>query len=187
MLGRLPRTSGSVKILGPALGPAGEVPRAVRSQIAYLPQSLALQGRLSLTVGELRGLLQPVQEGMAVLLRADPIPASAAAVHPPGVGPTGSTAQQGSVSLSCWHPLDGDASGPPASCPMIPQPSLLNRIARVLLCLVFIHAVIGKLTGFAGVAGAIGGVGPGDQRLEGPARSRAAPVVPGAYHPAVPR
>ena len=32
------------------------------------------------------------------------------------------------------------------------QPSLLNRIARVLLCLVFIHAVIGKLTGFAGVA-----------------------------------
>ena len=35
------------------------------------------------------------------------------------------------------------------------QPSLLNRIARVLLCLVFIHAVIGKLTGFAGVAGAI--------------------------------
>jgi putative oxidoreductase len=32
-------------------------------------------------------------------------------------------------------------------------PSLLNGIARVLLCLVFIHAVIGKLTGFAGVAG----------------------------------
>jgi uncharacterized membrane protein YphA (DoxX/SURF4 family) len=30
-----------------------------------------------------------------------------------------------------------------------PQPSLLNRIARVLLCLVFIHAVIGKLMGFA--------------------------------------
>ena len=35
------------------------------------------------------------------------------------------------------------------------QPSLLNRIARVLLCLVFVNAVIGKLTGFAGVAGAI--------------------------------
>jgi putative oxidoreductase len=35
------------------------------------------------------------------------------------------------------------------------EPSFLNRIARVLLCLVFIHAVIGKLTGFAGVAGAI--------------------------------
>lgn len=31
-------------------------------------------------------------------------------------------------------------------------PSLLNRIARVLRCLVFIHAVIGKLTGFVGVA-----------------------------------
>ena len=39
------------------------------------------------------------------------------------------------------------------------QPSLLNRIARVLLCLVFIHAVIGKLTGFAGVAGAISAKG----------------------------
>ena len=39
------------------------------------------------------------------------------------------------------------------------QPSLLNRIARVLLCLVFIHAVIGKLMGFAGVAGAIAAKG----------------------------
>jgi putative oxidoreductase len=39
------------------------------------------------------------------------------------------------------------------------QPSLLNRIARVLLCLVFIHAVIGKLTGFAGVAAAIAAKG----------------------------
>jgi putative oxidoreductase len=39
------------------------------------------------------------------------------------------------------------------------RPSLLNRIARVLLCLVFIHAVIGKLTGFAGVAGAIAAKG----------------------------
>jgi putative oxidoreductase len=39
------------------------------------------------------------------------------------------------------------------------QPSLLNRIARVLLCLVLIHAVIGKLPGFAGVAGAIAAKG----------------------------
>ena len=39
------------------------------------------------------------------------------------------------------------------------QPSLLNRIARVLLCLVFIHAVIGKLTGFAGPATAIAAKG----------------------------
>lgn len=34
-----------------------------------------------------------------------------------------------------------------------PRPSLLDRIARVLLCLVFVQAVIGKFTGFAGVAG----------------------------------
>ena len=39
------------------------------------------------------------------------------------------------------------------------QPSLLNRIARVLLGLVFVNAVIGKLTGFAGVAGAIAAKG----------------------------
>ncbi|MEY4353683.1 MAG: hypothetical protein RLZZ609_1924 [Cyanobacteriota bacterium] len=39
------------------------------------------------------------------------------------------------------------------------RPSLLNRLARVLLCLVFIHAVIGKLTGFDRVAGAIASKG----------------------------
>jgi putative oxidoreductase len=39
------------------------------------------------------------------------------------------------------------------------RPSLLNRIARVLLCLVFVNAVIGKLTDFAGVAGAIAAKG----------------------------
>ena len=39
------------------------------------------------------------------------------------------------------------------------RPSMLNRLARMLLCLVFIHAVIGKLTGFAGVAGAIAAKG----------------------------
>ncbi|WP_216919856.1 DoxX family protein [Synechococcus sp. CCAP 1479/9] len=32
------------------------------------------------------------------------------------------------------------------------RPSLLDGIARVLLCLVFLHAVIGKLTGFGAVA-----------------------------------
>ena len=32
------------------------------------------------------------------------------------------------------------------------SPSLLDGIARVLLCLVFVQAVIGKFTGFAGVA-----------------------------------
>ncbi len=39
------------------------------------------------------------------------------------------------------------------------RPSLLDGIARVLLCLVFVHAVIGKLTGFSGVAGMIAGRG----------------------------
>ncbi|MCP9886329.1 DoxX family protein [Cyanobium sp. ATX 6A2] len=38
-------------------------------------------------------------------------------------------------------------------------PSLLNRIARVLLCLVFIQSLIGKLTAFAGPARAIAAKG----------------------------
>ena len=37
----------------------------------------------------------------------------------------------------------------------ISKPSLLNRIARVLLCLVFVYSLVGKLTGFAGPASAI--------------------------------
>ena len=39
--------------------------------------------------------------------------------------------------------------------PQLPKPSLLNRIARVLLCLVFVQAVISKVTGFGAVASAI--------------------------------
>ena len=39
------------------------------------------------------------------------------------------------------------------------SPSLLNRIARVLLCLVFVNAVIGKLMGFGAVAGVIAAKG----------------------------
>ena len=39
------------------------------------------------------------------------------------------------------------------------KPSLLNRIARVLLCLVFINAVIGKLGGFTDTADAIAAKG----------------------------
>lgn len=39
------------------------------------------------------------------------------------------------------------------------RPSLLDGIARLLLCLVFLHAVIGKLTGFGAVAGMIAGRG----------------------------
>jgi zinc transport system ATP-binding protein len=55
LLGLLPRSDGSVRILGQELGPAGELPRSVRCQIAYLPQSLALQGRFPLTVNEFVG------------------------------------------------------------------------------------------------------------------------------------
>ena len=39
------------------------------------------------------------------------------------------------------------------------RPSLLDGIARVLLCLVFLNAVLGKVTGFDRVAGAIAAKG----------------------------
>jgi putative oxidoreductase len=47
----------------------------------------------------------------------------------------------------------------PSMAAAITKPSLLNRIARVLLCLVFVYSLIGKLTGFAGPAAAIAAKG----------------------------
>jgi putative oxidoreductase len=42
---------------------------------------------------------------------------------------------------------------------LIHRPSLLNRNARVLLCLVFVNALLGKLTGFQAVAEGIAAKG----------------------------
>ena len=68
LLGLLPRSAGTVQILGHELGPAGELPRSVRAQIAYLPQTLALQGRFPLTVGEFVGFgFDPPGLGLAWL------------------------------------------------------------------------------------------------------------------------
>ncbi len=39
------------------------------------------------------------------------------------------------------------------------RPSLLNRIARVLLCLVFVNALLGKFMGFQAVAAGIAAKG----------------------------
>jgi zinc transport system ATP-binding protein len=55
ILGLLPRAAGTVQVLGHPLGPTGELPRAVRAQLAYLPQTLSLQGRIPLTVHEFVG------------------------------------------------------------------------------------------------------------------------------------
>jgi zinc/manganese transport system ATP-binding protein len=55
LLGLLPRQAGTVLLMGHALGPAGQLPRSVRAQIAYLPQTLALQGRFPLSVAEFVG------------------------------------------------------------------------------------------------------------------------------------
>jgi|LakMenE01Jun11ns_1017448.scaffolds.fasta_scaffold9895143_2 zinc transport system ATP-binding protein len=56
LVGILPRQAGSVRLLGEPLGPRGQLPERLRSQIAYLPQTLALRGRFPLTVAEFVGL-----------------------------------------------------------------------------------------------------------------------------------
>jgi zinc transport system ATP-binding protein len=56
LLGILPRSGGSVRLLGHPLGPRGQLPPAVRDRIAYLPQTLALRGRIPLAVAEFVGL-----------------------------------------------------------------------------------------------------------------------------------
>ena len=55
LLGLVPRRAGQVELLGHRLGSDGQLPRAVRCQIAYLPQTLALQGRFPLSVAEFVG------------------------------------------------------------------------------------------------------------------------------------
>ena len=52
LLGLIPRQGGQVRLLGQLLGPHGELPTAVRDQIAYLPQLFAPRGRLPLNVAE---------------------------------------------------------------------------------------------------------------------------------------
>jgi zinc/manganese transport system ATP-binding protein len=52
LLGVLPRSAGEVKLLGHRLGPQGQLPAAIRQQIAYLPQRLALKDAIPLSVRE---------------------------------------------------------------------------------------------------------------------------------------
>lgn len=52
LLGVLPSAGGEVRLLGHRLGPRGQLPAAIRQQIAYLPQSLPLQEALPLSVRE---------------------------------------------------------------------------------------------------------------------------------------
>jgi zinc/manganese transport system ATP-binding protein len=52
ILGILPRQAGEVRLLGHPIGPRGQLPLALRSQLAYLPQALPLQARLPLSVAE---------------------------------------------------------------------------------------------------------------------------------------
>jgi zinc/manganese transport system ATP-binding protein len=56
LLGVLPRRGGEVRLLGHRLGPRGQLPAAIRQQIAYLPQSLQLKDAMPLSVREFVGL-----------------------------------------------------------------------------------------------------------------------------------
>ena len=55
LLGLLPRRSGRVEVLGHPLTADGRLPRSIRAQIGYVPQSLALQGLFPLSVREFVG------------------------------------------------------------------------------------------------------------------------------------
>ena len=52
ILGIVPLAGGEVRLLGRRLGPSGELPAAVRAQVAYLPQTLTPPGRFPLRVDE---------------------------------------------------------------------------------------------------------------------------------------
>jgi zinc transport system ATP-binding protein len=56
LLGILPRSSGTITLLGQPLSPSGRLPEATRRQIAYLPQTLSLRGRMPLAVADFVGL-----------------------------------------------------------------------------------------------------------------------------------
>ena len=52
LLGLLPHHGGSIELLGVRLAPSGQMPQAIRDQVAYLPQKLWLDGRFPLAVEE---------------------------------------------------------------------------------------------------------------------------------------
>ena len=52
LLGVLPHSGGEVRVLGHRLGAKGQLPSAIRQQIAYLPQSLHLRDAIPLSVRE---------------------------------------------------------------------------------------------------------------------------------------
>ena len=56
LLGILPPSAGSIRVLGHAMGPQGQLPRSVREQVAYVPQSFAVRNPCPLTVGDFVGL-----------------------------------------------------------------------------------------------------------------------------------
>ncbi|MEB3324471.1 MAG: metal ABC transporter ATP-binding protein [Cyanobacteriota bacterium] len=56
LLGILPASAGTIRVLGHPMGPQGQLPRAVREQVAYVPQSFSVRHRCPLSVGDFVGL-----------------------------------------------------------------------------------------------------------------------------------
>lgn len=56
LLGILPPSSGSIRVLGHTMGPQGQLPRSVREQVAYVPQSFSVRNRCPLAVADFIGL-----------------------------------------------------------------------------------------------------------------------------------
>ena len=56
LLGILPASEGTVRVLGHRLGPHGQLPRTVREQVAFVPQAFSMRNRCPLSVGDFVGL-----------------------------------------------------------------------------------------------------------------------------------
>ena len=56
LLGILPPSAGSIRVLGHRMGPQGQLPRSVREQVAYVPQSFSVGNRCPLAVADFVGL-----------------------------------------------------------------------------------------------------------------------------------
>lgn len=56
LLGILPASVGTIRVLGHPMGPQGQLPHSVREQVAYVPQSFSVRNRCPLSVGDFVGL-----------------------------------------------------------------------------------------------------------------------------------
>lgn len=56
LLGILPASAGTIRVLGHPMGPQGQLPPSVREQVAYVPQAFSVRNRCPLSVSDFVGL-----------------------------------------------------------------------------------------------------------------------------------